>query len=465
MSGAKRKQTSRWRKPAFALLATVLVLLVLEGVAWLIDLGVGFHATVARVLEQVAPLDGPIPPQETLSWPEGVLQVRSALGETPRPRPYMLGGKTVPGADHLAATMEYTAAEAREDPRRKVFVVGGSAAFGFPYSYRDSFPALLQERLGHRGFLVVNAARVGWASGHLVPLVDRVIDDFSPDVLVLFLGNNEWLRFTPKNESGVSPSVMALYRRLSFSRLATLAFYWRVKSWEERQEKGGGGEGEFVTHGEPTGYEYALRHLAIDFDAEAWEEARAAFLDNYEGNLRTMVSKARKSGVRVILGTMPFLHKLSPAWKHRQPLVYDAANLARVTALLEQAIECLQKWDGAGAIAALDQALALEPKSPLLRYVKAYALEQNGMPEEAERWYGRARDAVVGNLGGVLTINEIIRKVAREEGAILADFQIAFERRQHALGGYFNRDLIADDCHPSRDGQRLIAELLERRIE
>jgi len=292
MGRSEGKQPTRLRKLWFAALATMLVLLVLEGAAWLIDLGTGFHAKVTRALEQLAPLDGPVPAQESLKWPPGVLHVRSAFGEKPRSEPYMLGGKPVPGVHMVPTTEEYTSAEARSDPRPKVFVVGGSAAFGFPHSYPESAPALLQERIGYRGELVVNASRVGWASGHLVPLVGRVADEFSPDVVIILLGNNEFARFTPKNESGISPAVMGIYRQLSFSRLASLGLYWRLKSWEERQ-----GEGKspqeimFASHGELTGYEYAVKHPAVDFDGQAWRELRAAFLDNFERNLRLMVAK------------------------------------------------------------------------------------------------------------------------------------------------------------------------------
>jgi len=167
----------------------------------------------------------------------------------------------------------------------------------------------------------------------------------------------------------------------------------------------------------------------------------------------------------VILCTMPFRYRLSPAWKYRQPLAYDAANQDQVAEHLEEGTAALERGDAAAAIEAFDLALLLEPEVPVLRYLKARALERAGDPDSAEQWYGRARDAVVGNLGSVESLNQRIRLVAREDGVGLADLKVEFDRRQHALGGHFNRDLFVDDCHPSREGQRLIAKVLARLLE
>ncbi len=467
MGRSEGARLSRGKKLRFAVLAALLGLLALEGAARLVDWKTGFHGKVLRALDRIEPQSGPIPMRDSLDWPEGWLQVRSAFGEEPLDQPYVLGGELVPGGMVVPATVPYGTEEAREDPRRKVFVVGGSAAFGFPAAYSESFAAVLAERVDRDRYLVLNASRVGWSSGHLVPVVDRIARGFSPAVVILYLGNNEWSRFSLNDEVGVSPLLLRIYRRLSPSRLLSLGIYWRVKTWEQRQgtARAQGGDGGYVNHRELVGYEYALRHPAPDFNGARWEEAREAFLDNFEINLRVMVRKSSSAGAKVLLCTVPFRFRLSPAWKQRQPLSYDPANRGRVAAALESATTSLRRGDPASAIATLDGALAVEPKAPLLRYVKASALERSGRLEEAERWYARARDAMVGNLGASTSINDRIREVAREERATLVDLEAAFDRYQSARGAHFNEGLIGDDCHPSPEGQRVIAEALSRHFE
>jgi hypothetical protein len=383
------------------------------------------------------------------------------VGEEPADELYKVGGHEVPGADTMPSQVPYAAADARRDPRKKIFVVGGSAAFGYPWPHAKTYAAILGERLGDRDYRVLNASQLGWTSGELVPVVRAIAADFSPQVVVLFLGNNEWTRWRPDEAAGLDPAVLELYDRLAGSRLISLFIYWRLKSWEEREreaprETGGG----YERHQEMIGCSYAIRHPMPAFDGARWEELRAAFLDQFESNLRVLVEAARSGGARVVLCTLPFRYRLSPAWKHRQPLCYDEANRELVTSAIEAARSALGGGDCAAALGVLDRALQREPRVPVLLYLKAKALEEAGRPAEAEEWYARARDAVVGNLGGIVAINECIRRVAGEEGATLVDLKVGFDRRQHELGGWFNRDLIVDDCHPTLAGQRLIAELL-----
>jgi len=459
------KRMSRGKKLRFAILAAVLGLLVLEGGAWLIDLKTGFHGQVIRALERIKPEVGPVAAAKELTGPKDLMHVRSASGEVPLGGPYLIGGVLVPGVKSAPSSVAYRVADAQRDSRRKIFVVGGSVAFGFPFDYVESFSALLQERLDEREYLVLPAAQVGWTSGELVPLVGQIADRFSPSAVILLLGNNEWTHWTPPDQSAVSPVLLRIYRWFSWSRLASLGLYWRMKSWEKRQGEGlQEGSDRYDSHRQLRGYEYALMYPAREFDGEAWEKTRNAFLDNFGHNIRLMIQKARSSGARVIVCTMPFQYKLSPAWKHRQPLAYDAANRDQVAASLAQAAASLKRGDARKAIVALDKALVVEPKVPMLRHLKARALELSGKFLEAERWYGRARDAMVGNLGGVESLNNRLREIAREEGATLVDLRVEFDRHQHALGGFFNRDLIADDCHPTPEGQRVIAKALARAL-
>jgi hypothetical protein len=100
----------------------------------------------------------------------------------------------------------------------------------------------------------------------------------------------------------------------------------------------------------------------------------------------------------------------------------------------------------------------------VLHYLKAMSLEALERLDEAEAAYALSREAMIGNLGSRLSINEAIEKVARESGVELLDLAALFDREQHALGGHFNEDLIHDDCHPTPLGHRIIAAALYERL-
>jgi hypothetical protein len=97
----------------------------------------------------------------------------------------------------------------------------------------------------------------------------------------------------------------------------------------------------------------------------------------------------------------------------------------------------------------------------ILHYLEAECLERLGRADEAEQAYARSRECMIGNLGSILGINEVIARVARDEGAELLDVRKLFDDWEHARGRHFNQDLIHDGCHPTPQGHRLIAEALD----
>lgn len=177
-----------------------------------------------------------------------------------------------------------------------------------------------------------------------------------------------------------------------------------------------------------------------------------------------MIEAAVQRGVRVLLLTLPVNYRLSPAWKHPQPEAMQPANQSAIRETLRRADVLYRRGEFATMAALVEDALAREPEAPLLHYLRGAALERMGRLAEAECAYERSRECMIGNLGSCLSINERIRKVARETRVELVDVKQLFDDHQHARGRYFNEDLIADDCHPTPAGHRLILEALADRL-
>ena len=92
------------------------------------------------------------------------------------------------------------------DDQQRVFVIGGSAAFGFPYRYADTFSGILDRQLANDRLKILNTAQVGWTSGELAPLVDQAVRFYQPSAIVLMIGNNEWVQWPPVPQQGPEQS-------------------------------------------------------------------------------------------------------------------------------------------------------------------------------------------------------------------------------------------------------------------
>jgi hypothetical protein len=440
--------------------AIALALLGGEIWAWRRDDDTHFRFQLLKSLNMMRMSADPIPeqPDKSLDLPgEGNLLVRSREDGPPRETPYVLGGKAIPEADRVAKQVKIDASEVT--PGKGVFIIGDSAAFGFPLKYADSFAARLDQELGPRGFEVYNVAETGWNSGSMMPVARRVLNYYSPHTLIVYMGNNEWISWTPDIRS-FSPWIVDVPSWFAQSRLIAFGEYILLRHWVNTSRKGMKG---FNSQEQLSGISYAIERPA-SHPPVYWTETKRKFLENYEAHLRAMLALAKERGVRVLLLTVPFNYKLSPAWKVQQPLAFDPRNQAAVEARVQEAYQAYLRGDSAGALRAAEAALAIEPSVPVPRYLKAAALEKLNRFSESEAEYALVRENMIGNLGSILSINEVIRSVAAETGVELLDVVKLFDRDEHMRGRYFNETLILDDCHPSPLGHQLIADAIAARF-
>lgn len=455
----KRVSLKKWIFP----LVVVFVLIGLEMFARIEDRRTHFRFYLFETLKAMECVTNPIAAapdselQTEMKWPPGCVLIRAQRNDPPPSEPYTLGGKVIAEACPDAKQLALFPGQFRTDNRDLIFILGESAAFGFPLSYPDTFTAHLEQAAGPTGPMLFNAAQPGWTSGLLVPLATRVVDWFKPKVLIIYAGNNEWIHFLAKDETA-SPRVVAAARFISNSHAIAYCEYRFFKWLVERAHTQ-----TFESHHELIGVEYALKH-PLKQPLPNWDETKKAFLKNFETNLSRIIERAKKQNVRVILTTVPFAYRLSPAWKYPQPLALTPANQPLVEDCIQRAVAAQKKKDFAEALQILDSALAKEPSIPVLHYLKAMNLEALNKNAEAEASYAASRENMIGHLGSIVTINEIIRKVAASSGCELVDIKKLFDDYEHAQNRFFNDDLIIDDCHPGSLGHRLIADAILKRL-
>jgi lysophospholipase L1-like esterase len=339
--------------------------------------------------------------------------------------------------------------EERKAPNgMRVFVLGESSVIGFPFGTEFAFPAFLQQRLQQafpdRRVEVVNCGVPGIASWQVRQIADEIAA-YQPDVVIVYTGHNDWIIPGPE-------AVDPLSRHLSGLRLYQLAVVWNdaLRRWWY----GPIDEGRLRDKGEAFGSlrDRARGRSTLTKREREWTAAR------YADNLRAIVARAQSAGARVLLASLgQNLSDFPPgASRHRPGL--SGAERDRWRAEVEAADRLRRAGDCPGALAHLDQALAIDARPALVQYARGKCLEALGRFDEARAAYVLASDLDEAPLGAPSQFNTILFAVARETGAEFVDVAGALDRRsEHGLVG---SELFVDHVHPTVEGHFEIARAL-----
>ncbi len=427
------------RKGALVLLVWCVVF---EAGAWVADAIWDFRAPLMERLKTASGSPDPVP-ETAPDWPAGVIRLRVPDRGEARETPYALGGVVIEGAwpDAKLDPMDADDVAERANGRPRVFVLGGSAALGYPYPFDDSLASQLQQRLPEHA--VFNAGQVGWCAGQVLGLAQVLLDRFEPAVFVVLSGNNEFIQWSPATSPEDDPAVQ---RSLAHSRLLAAALYLGHR---------GNTGGTRVPQAPLVGYRHAIDHPDESFPLTSWAQTRTAHLDAFGGHLDALVSRAEHAGVRVVMLTVPFNPRLSPSFHRLQPLSARGGPVGEeVRALARRGADELDAGRAEAAVATAREALALDPEPAALHALKAAALEALAELSTGEAAihrnaafdaYVESRERTIGNLGTRVGVNVTVRSVAarhREVALIDAD---AIARERWRTG----EPTIEDDCHPT----------------
>ncbi len=246
----RRRELSLRRKLCFSAVFCFTFFALAEGAAWIADSRYNFRYAVLEALDDGKGTDGPISAMSDaeLGWPPRTIQIRVPYRGKLPDRPYVVGHRVIPNShwgvesSHERITPENFKNSKNRDAKR-IFVFGGSAAFGFPYKYEDTFVSMLHGLLRADGYVVLNCAECAAPSGKLVPMMARVVEYFEPDTVIIFAGNNEWIRYAMPgvpyqrelDETWINQSYHFLWRTLCNSRAVAALQVLALERTVERQ--------------------------------------------------------------------------------------------------------------------------------------------------------------------------------------------------------------------------------------
>lgn len=301
-------------------------------------------------------------------------------------------GRTVWRTARAAAQSQEFAAEKAPGTFR-VFVVGGSVAMHF--SYPDE-PTHLRETLRHSSPRVtpevVGCGMAGYDSLRDAVTVREALRR-QADAVVVMSGNNEY--FLPETVN------------------------LRAREWRRRLMR-----------------LWSFRLLAERFERPPRDPTLAQRLRRFEENLRKMAREARAAGVPLVLCTLPANLRGVPPLRSRPPdgsREYAGTRHQAESAPPAQAVELWERY------------IVRHPEEAYGWFWLARARESAGRWEAARDAYRRALDLDDPGERTSPSRNEVVRRVAREEGAALADLEAVFEslaERRMPDGRLF-----IDGCH------------------
>ena len=316
--------------------------------------------------------------------------------------------------------------------RYRVVFVGASTVQGFPHPRRLAAASFLQAMLAdawpEREVEVVNLGITSIASFAVAEVVEDALV-LSPDLVVVYTGHNEF------------------YGLYGAGRYQRLQYFLRQLHLTHLVDGLIGGIG---TRDEPTDL---IKMAAARGEVPLHGPGRAMAEQNLRNNLRRVSRLCERAQVPLVLCT----------------IVANDAGFAPVgstegdeawKAQVEQAAQVLTRGyvapdDAEDALRQLEQAAALSSEHAWLWYLQGRALERLGRDAEAQRTFRKARDLDTMPWRAPTVHNAVIRAVAKEHGAMLADVEAAFVDVAPVQG--VGWEWMVDHVHFSVTGQALLA--------
>jgi len=320
---------------------------------------------------------------------------------------------------------------AHDDTRKsendyRVLCLGDSSTFGWRMDYDQTYPYLLKEGLKQslRNVQVYNHGVPGYTSFQSLLLFESIVDWVRPQVVIIYLGNNENSLAEYSDRERFKLTGRMLWLRAWLNRSLTYQFVKRLLIRAKPFKMTG---------------TISLNQLS--------ELSPRVRLEEYRENIIQIIKLAKHKGITPLIVTVP---------NHAgHPYLFNVpANNPQANLLLQKIEEKITKRQYESALVDLKNAERLAPDYYKIHFLKGKlsqlmernsgiteyerALENHPFPERLKKSY-----------------NEILFRIATEYKERIVDLYKAF--RDHPLGP---DHLFMDACHPSQLGHKLIAQLL-----
>ena len=335
----------------------------------------------------------------------------------------------------------------------RIFCFGGSTTYGRPYQAPSAFPKWLAINLNGmdplRPYEVINAGGISYASYRIVNLVEEMFQ-YEPDLFVILTGHNEFLETLTYAEI-LEENPIVRNVKTTLDELRTYALLRQMIGYFSSQKEAL--ERKFLLKSEVDavldrvgGYELYERN----------EQQRRSILQHYRFNLEKMIQMGKAKGVAVILlKPVSNIRNFSP-FKSLHSDYLNYKDETRWQILYNQGMNLYEKEAYAEALAAFQDALALDSVYAELHFRIGQCYDALGQYEEAKRHYILAKNLDICPLRALSQMGVILEDVAKRYKVPLIDLVPIFEAKSEH--GIIGNEWLIDHVHPKIEGHQLIAE-------
>ena len=352
--------------------------------------------------------------------------------------------------------LQNTFAAERSDDRLRVFVLGGSAAMGFPHKNHGVdrlLAAQLRSLFPNRDVEVVNTAMTS-VNSHVVYQVAKTLPAESADVAVILMGNNEVVG--PYGPGTFNQNFLS-----SLSAIRALQALKRTRLWQLLDSA----LSEVQSSDAKADLEWQGMQMFVDNGVAEDDPRMSAVYEHFEDNLRDIVDTLDAKGMHVVLSTVPVNLRQSAPFLSVSRDDISAGDETKLTALRERAeLQALNgRWREAQDL--WQQAIALDAGHADSHFQLATSLENLGEYALARSHYERALDLDGLRFRADTRINAIIEGVAREYASSQVSFVHSSKGFDRASAPYApGWDLLVEHVHYDFSGNAVLARIFARAI-
>lgn len=354
------------------------------------------------------------------------------------------------------APIHNTINSTKDDNSIRVFILGGSAAQGFPHVNHGldrHLGAHLKSAIPNKKIEVVNTAMTS-INSHVVYEVAKTLPDNSADYAVILMGNNEVVGpYGPSTFNQNFLSSLTLIRTLqALKRTHT----WQVIALIVEYIKSSGEEKNIIWEG---------MQMFSDFSVKHDDTRLKNVYSHFESNLRDTIQILQEKGMRVILSSVPvnLRHSAPFGSSHRSDMTQS--ELARWNSLSTKAREAYQNKNWNKAQQLYYDLLTLDNEYADTHFRLATVLENIQKYEKAKNHFSQALNLDTKRFRANHIINNIISKLAgslENQNVSFVDNAALFEKISEPYAPGWN--LFHEHVHFDYSGNYYLARELTKAI-
>lgn len=331
----------------------------------------------------------------------------------------------------------------------RIFLFGGSSAYGFPLSDRYSIAAWMRKSLllllPGKTVHVMNCAWPG-KSSHQVREGTRAVLKYQPDLFIIYDGHNDT---KVENRLYLDHWVYRLNLRLTYRSALYRLLTHRIHKVRKHFVYGHAGHAE--QH-----YRDEVVAKRVYQSSEVTDAQYGKILEGFRDNLETELKTARQNKVQVLLVNAPSNIRNIPPTGSRHAENLTADQLKEWQAAFDEGLAKFKAGQYLEALTSFQKAADTDSGYAELHYRAGEVYEKLGDYTAAKAAYLRAMDGDSFPTRAKSSMNRIMEETARRESVIFLDLIGALERI--SPHGIIGSDLIYDNVHPSIETQQIISD-------